>query len=80
MPENEMTFPTKSCEIIFVKFFGRVFMEWDEINAQKLIENINVAVVALEEILGKPYNQIADKMHLAPTMGSSVKIAYTKAE
>ena len=51
-----------------------------DLEDEKLIENINVAVVALEEIFGKPYDQIADRMHIAPTMGASVKIAYTKPE
>ena len=51
-----------------------------DLEDEKLIENINTAVLALEEIFGKPYDQIADRMHIAPTMGASVKIAYSKPE
>ena len=45
----------------------------------KLIENINVAVSAIEDVMGKPIEQILQKMHFAPTMGASVKISYSKA-
>ena len=49
-----------------------------DLEDSKLIENINVAVKSIEESLGKPYTQILRKMHLAPTMGPSVKINYTR--
>ncbi len=46
----------------------------------KLIENVHACVVALEEVLGKGYLQAFDRMHLAPTMGPSFKIQYSKPE
>ncbi len=46
----------------------------------KLIENIHVAVSAMETVLGKGYVQLINKLHLSPTMGPSVKIAYTRGE
>jgi len=49
-----------------------------DLEDEKLIENINVAVSAIEDVLGKPMAQILEKMHLAPTMGASVKISYSK--
>jgi len=45
----------------------------------KLIENVHAGVTSIEEVLGKPVDQILQKMHLAPTMGASVKISYSKA-
>jgi len=49
-----------------------------DLEDEKLIENINVAISAIEDVLGKPMAQILEKMHLAPTMGASVKISYSK--
>ncbi len=46
----------------------------------KLIENVHAGVTSIEEVLGKPVDQILQKLHLAPTMGASVKIAYSKGE
>jgi len=46
----------------------------------KLVENVHAGVTSIEEVLGKPVEQILQKMHLAPTMGASVKIAYSKPE
>ena len=46
----------------------------------KLIENVHACVVALEDVFGKSYMQIIDGLHLAPTMGPSVKIEYAKPE
>ncbi len=46
----------------------------------KLVENVHACVVALEEVLGKGYTQSLDRMHLAPTMGPSFKIEYSKPE
>jgi len=45
----------------------------------KLVENVHAGVTSIEEVLGKPVDQILQKMHLAPTMGASVKISYSKA-
>ena len=47
---------------------------------EKLIENVHACVIALEEVLGKVYTQCMDRMHLAPTMGPSFKIEYSKPE
>ena len=46
----------------------------------KLVENIHAAVASIEEVLGKTYDQVLQRVHLAPTMGASVKIAYSKPE
>lgn len=51
-----------------------------DMDDKKLIENVHAAVISIEEVLGKPVDQILQKMHLAPTMGASVKIAYSKSE
>lgn len=51
-----------------------------DLEDEKLIENIHVAVSAMESVLGKGYVQLTNKLHLAPTMGPSVKIAYTRGE
>ncbi|MHC1716680.1 MAG: 50S ribosomal protein L1 [Candidatus Dojkabacteria bacterium] len=51
-----------------------------DLEDEKLIENINTAVAAMSEVVGKPYDQMIEKMHLSPTMGPSVKIVYTKTE
>ena len=51
-----------------------------DLEDEKLIENVHACVSALEEILGKVYTQSMDRMHLAPTMGPSFKIEYTKPE
>lgn len=46
----------------------------------KLVANIHACISALEEVFGKPYDQIIQKANLAPTMGASVKIVYSKPE
>jgi large subunit ribosomal protein L1 len=51
-----------------------------DLDDEKLIENIHSAVSTITNILGKQYEQAINKMHLAPTMGPSVKIAYSKPE
>ena len=45
---------------------------------EKLIENINVAVLAISEVVGKSPELMIEKMHLSPTMGHSVRIAYSR--
>jgi large subunit ribosomal protein L1 len=70
--KGKQTFACDDSGVIHMNV-GKLDME-DE----KLIENINVAVSAIEEVLGKPIEQILQKMHLAPTMGASVKISYSK--
>jgi large subunit ribosomal protein L1 len=47
---------------------------------QKLAENVHAGVASIVEVIAKPIDQVVQKMHLAPTMGASVKIAYSKPE
>lgn len=51
-----------------------------ELDDEKLVENVHACVLAVEDVIGKPYSQAIDKMHLAPTMGKSVKIDYSREE
>ncbi|MCK9368946.1 50S ribosomal protein L1 [Candidatus Dojkabacteria bacterium] len=44
----------------------------------RLKENIDAAISAIEEVIGKPYNQVFRKVTIAPTMGPSVKVRYEK--
>ncbi len=46
----------------------------------KLVENVHAGVASIVEVLAKPVDQVIQKMHLAPTMGASVKVAYSKPE
>ncbi len=72
--KGKQTFACDTSGVIHIKA-GKLDMD-DE----KLIENVHVAVSAVEEVLGKPYNQSVVRMHLASTMGPSFKIEYKKAE
>lgn len=72
--KGKQTFACDTSGVIHIKA-GKLDMD-DE----KLIENVHVAVSAVEEVLGKPYNQSIVRMHIAPTMGPSYKIEYKKAE
>jgi len=72
--KGKQTFACDSSGVIHIKI-GKLDME-DE----KLIENLHSAVSAIEEVLGKPYNQIIKRLHIAPTMGPSFKIDYKKEE
>jgi large subunit ribosomal protein L1 len=47
---------------------------------EELMENVHEAVRAIEVAVGKNYEQGIKKLHLAPTMGPSVKIGYSKPE
>lgn len=49
-----------------------------DLEDEKLIENIHVAVQAIADIVGKTPELTVERMHLAPTMGPSVKIIYSK--
>ncbi|MFA5622744.1 MAG: 50S ribosomal protein L1 [Candidatus Dojkabacteria bacterium] len=51
-----------------------------DLEDEKLVENVHTCVIALEEVIGKGYVQAMDRMHLAPTMGPSFKIEYSKPE
>jgi ribosomal protein L1 len=39
-----------------------------DMDDEKLAELYNSAVHAIEEVLGKPYNQVIKRLHIAPTM------------
>jgi ribosomal protein L1 len=43
-----------------------------------LIENIHIAVQAIADVIGKTPELTVERMHLAPTMGPSVKVVYSK--
>ena len=49
-----------------------------DLEDEKLIENIHVAVQAIADVIGKTPELTVERMHLAPTMGPSVKIIYSK--
>jgi large subunit ribosomal protein L1 len=51
-----------------------------DLEDEKLIENMHVAISAIESVLGKNYLQAIKKTHLAPTMGPSLKVSYSKPE
>ena len=46
----------------------------------KLVENVHAGVASIVEVLAKPVDQVIQRIHLAPTMGASVKVAYSKPE
>lgn len=70
--KGKQTFTCDSSGVIHMGV-GKLDME-DE----KLIENIHEAVKAIEAAVGKNYVQIINKLHLSPTMGSSVKVRYSR--
>ena len=72
--KGKQTFACDMSGVIHIKA-GKLDLE-DE----KLIENITTAISAVEDVLGKPYNQVVERMHIAPTMGPSFKIDYKKTE
>lgn len=45
---------------------------------EELTDNVHAAVKSIEEVLSKNYAQLITRLHLAPTMGPSVKISYTR--
>lgn len=45
-----------------------------DLEDEKLLENIKVAVSAIAEVVGKAPELAIQSMHLAPTMGQSVKV------
>ena len=71
---GKQTFACDDSGVIHLKI-GKLDME-DE----KLIENIHVAVSVVEEVLGRPYNIAVNRLHMAPTMGPSFKVDYKKPE
>jgi large subunit ribosomal protein L1 len=64
-----------ACDTSGVMHFlvGKVDMDDD-----KVIENIHIAMQSISDTLGKNINQLIKTAHLAPTMGPSVKIEYVK--
>jgi large subunit ribosomal protein L1 len=72
--KGKQTFACDTSGVIHINA-GKLDME-DE----KLIGNVHMAVSAVEEVLGKPFNQCIQRIHIAPTMGPSFKIDYKKAE
>lgn len=52
---------------------GKLDMSTDD-----LVENVNTCVSAMEEVLNKNYAQLINKLHIAPTMGASVRINYIR--
>jgi large subunit ribosomal protein L1 len=72
--KGKQTFTCDASGVIHMSV-GKLDME-DE----KLIENIHEAISAVESAIGKGYMQAIKRMHLAPTMGPSVKISYAKKE
>jgi large subunit ribosomal protein L1 len=49
-----------------------------DMDDEKLIENVHEAVKAIETAVGRNYVQTINKLHLAPTMGPSVKVKYSR--
>jgi large subunit ribosomal protein L1 len=49
-----------------------------DMDTTELIENVEACIKAITETLNKPYEQAFNRLHLAPTMGASVKISYSK--
>lgn len=63
------------CDVSGVVHMGVGKLDLDD---EKLIENIDSAILAISEVVGKAPEAMIEKMHLSPTMGHSVKIVYSK--
>jgi large subunit ribosomal protein L1 len=72
--KGKQTFACDASGVIHMKV-GKLDME-----EEKLVENIHEAVKAIEVAVGRNYEQAINKLHLAPTMGPSVKVKYSKPE
>lgn len=72
--KGKQTFACDTSGVIHIKA-GKLDMDDD-----KLISNLHTAVSAIEEVMGKAYNQAVTKMHITSTMGPSFKIDYKKVE
>jgi len=70
--KGKQTFTCDASGVIHMKV-GKLDME-----TEKLIENVHEAVKAIEVAIGRNYEQGINKLHLAPTMGHSIKINYTR--
>ncbi|HCC67683.1 TPA: 50S ribosomal protein L1 [Patescibacteria group bacterium] len=49
-----------------------------DMSTEDLIENIHACITTVEGVLNKGYSQLIDSLHIAPTMGASVKINYSR--
>ena len=72
--KGKQTFACDSSGVIHIKV-GKLDLE-----DTQLIENIHEAIRAIEEAVGRNFEQSIKKLHLAPTMGPSVKVKYSKPE
>ncbi len=72
--KGKQTFACDSTGVIHMSV-GKLDMD-DE----KLVENIDSAIMAIENVIGKNYTQLINRLHLAPTMGPSVRVNYTRGE
>jgi large subunit ribosomal protein L1 len=70
--KGKQTFACDPSGVIHMKV-GKLDMETEE-----LIENVHEAVKSIEAAVGRNYEQAINKLHLAPTMGRSVKVSYTR--
>ena len=70
--KGKQTFACDPSGVIHMKV-GKLGMETEE-----LIENVHEAVKSIEAAVGRNYEQAINKLHLAPTMGRSVKVSYTR--
>jgi large subunit ribosomal protein L1 len=70
--KGKQTFACDGSGVIHMKV-GKLDMDTKE-----LVENVHEAIKAIEVAVGRSYDQIINKVHLAPTMGHSVKINYTR--
>ena len=70
--QGKMTFTCDESGVIHLNA-GKLDMSTEE-----LIENVEACIKAIEDTVGKNYAQAIKKLHLAPTMGASVKIGYNK--
>lgn len=70
--EGKMTFACDDSGVIHL-IAGKLDMDTD-----KLIENIHACVKAVEDVLNKKYVQGVKGVYIAPTMGASVRINYTR--
>jgi large subunit ribosomal protein L1 len=70
--KGKQTFACDASGVIHIKV-GKLDMEVEE-----LVDNVHEAVKAIESAVGKNYEQSINKLHVAPTMGHSVKINYSR--
>ncbi len=70
--KGKQTFACDASGVIHMKV-GKLDMEEED-----LVENVHEAVKAIEVAVGRNYEQAISKLHLAPTMGPSIKVNYTR--